>query len=59
MTILQMHNKIRKLRKSEKDINPEILKIYHKALRAANKAIKEELGDIEPWRIRWTDQGND
>ena len=55
MTLFQMHNKIRKLRKSEKDVNPAILKIYNKALRAANKAIKEELGDIEPWQIKWTE----
>ena len=59
MTFLQMYHEIRLLKGNHEDINPVVLKIYNKARRAANKVIKEELGDIEPWRIRWTDQGND
>ena len=53
MTLLEMQRQIKRIKKSGQDVNPAILTIYKKALREANKVIKDELGDVDTWNINW------
>ena len=53
MTFLQFQSFIKKFKRSEYDVNPAIMTIYRKALKEANKVIKDELGDLQPYQIKW------
>ena len=54
MTFLELQRRIKSIKKQKADINPAILRIYNKALKEANKVIKEELGDTDTVLIRFT-----